>query len=317
MDRQERIERAVVELDGEWPKDDPETYHILVDVSSAKDHDGESYNAWGDGWVGHQHGWFAVCTYPEFMEARKRLENKPTEWPEGADFLVQNSSGTWQFGRCNGAKVEPGKAGWRIKSVQDVEFLSPVASVGHVFGDWRQSLERRPVELQYNPEDVSFWPKANTFIMAADSFEVRDSEGGALYRHDELTPVPDPRSAEYGEPWDSGDRGHEDQVGSTENWHHITGRPIPPVGTECEVSIEGAGYENCQILAYFDGLVWLNLYGRHPVRVVDCCDFRPVQSHRDKWIAAAEHAIEEKTGMPAPTSILEILYDSALAGDNT
>ncbi|AIM40779.1 hypothetical protein PR08_gp22 [Idiomarinaceae phage Phi1M2-2] len=36
---------------------------------------------------------------------------------------------------------------------------------------------------------------------------------------------------------------------------------------------------------------------------------RPIQSHRDKVLASAEHAIESKTGEPANSTHLVILYD--------
>lgn len=100
-------------------------------------------------------------TRTEYLNRRAEFQNKPSwdDAPEGADFLVQNKIGSWQFGTSGGKDVNPGLAGWIIDSPLDegVCFHSPISSMGEVLGDWRDTLERRPVQTpsrEFNPATI-------------------------------------------------------------------------------------------------------------------------------------------------------------------
>jgi|SRR5690625_1347119 len=127
------IEQAVIELDGEWPE--PKRWY------RGKFPEGWLYVTIGDGNLRRQTAYPGasdhICTYSEFMGARARLENKPTKWPYEANYLAQDSDGTWEFYK---AKPREGDLVW---GPRDIVALEP-PPVGHVFGDWRESLEHRP-----------------------------------------------------------------------------------------------------------------------------------------------------------------------------
>ena len=92
---------------------------------------------------------------------------------------------------------------------------------------------------------------------------------------------------------------------------------LPPAGTVCEVLYSGDWHETY--------IVGSSRYGS---AVFECEDFsygfayngysdseffRPIQSDRDKWIAAAEAVIESHEGCVAYSSHLARLYDAGLA----
>lgn len=146
----DKVEKAVIELGGKWPEKEEDQGVLLL---CKKDHycDGEGGCYRGKYYAGtklYDRDLFeGVCTYPEFMEARKRLENKPTEWPDNMNFRVQELSGWWHFfehephlgSDQTGAYIETGR---RVLH----------AGKGHVFGDWRQSLVPRPSSHPMNNE---------------------------------------------------------------------------------------------------------------------------------------------------------------------
>ena len=92
---------------------------------------------------------------------------------------------------------------------------------------------------------------------------------------------------------------------------------LPPAGTVCEVLYSGDWHETYIVGSSRDGSA-----------VFECQDFscgfsyngysdseffRPIQSDRDKWIAAAEAVIESHEGCVAYSSHLARLYDAGLA----
>lgn len=138
------IERAVLELGGVWPKVDPGRDGIAH---------GKLYVEYGGMLLKRSRGeWMSgdvVCTHAQFLAKRAELENKPSwdDAPEWAQWLAQDSTGVWYW-----YKSWPATNSRRFVSSDTLE----VASHGHVFGNWQDSLQRRPVELDYEPEDVAF-----------------------------------------------------------------------------------------------------------------------------------------------------------------
>lgn len=102
-----------------------------------------------------------------------------------------------------------------------------------------------------------------------------------------------------------------------DNWYERS--ELPPVGEVREGYINHGTWRWARV----------EILKQHPrecavealdLGVLKWCDkFRPIQSHRDKVLASAEHAIESKTGEPANSTHLGILYDIGalkLPGDN-
>lgn len=113
----DKVEQAVIDLGGEWPSDKLTPGMIFCD--------------------GH------LVSRPEFMEARKRLESKPS-WDSHSWDQIFFFDGAW-FGARDGWSLEDHTSdGWKGRGVdllrEDGRFLCH----GRYFGDWTKSLERRP-----------------------------------------------------------------------------------------------------------------------------------------------------------------------------
>lgn len=89
------------------------------------------------------------------------------------------------------------------------------------------------------------------------------------------------------------------------NWHERG--ELPPVGWKGQY---GAFWHPCEVVAHHNGfaVVW-DAHDLEYFRTNKSHIFRPIQTERDKVIANAEHAIESKTGEPANSAHLGILYD--------
>ncbi|WP_323994751.1 hypothetical protein [Aeromonas hydrophila] len=90
-----------------------------------------------------QYRWF---TKAEYMASKAELQNKPSweEAPEQAVFMAQEPHGMWTF--FAGQPFNPSKFhndGWRFDGFQ----AWPSHKRGEVIGDWRDTLERRPVDM--------------------------------------------------------------------------------------------------------------------------------------------------------------------------
>lgn len=138
----DKVEKAVIDLNGEWPDD--RFRGILSWNTDGHEGDKCGFSAYITFTPGFPRNQELVCTHSEFMEARKRLENKPS-WDEHEyENVVQNDNGSW-WG-IDGCPKPTIRGTWKNERVGDhTEFLCE----GHVFGDWRQTLERRP---ESNPE---------------------------------------------------------------------------------------------------------------------------------------------------------------------
>lgn len=127
-----KVEKAVIDLGGELPRHsfkNRKEGQYYVDGLAIKQVRG----------LTTKH----ICSVGEFMEARKRLENKPTEWLDGYFYKIQAQSGHWWF-----SKKEP-----RHNHQGEIECgghgnLMYSGNIGEPF-NWQQSLERRP---ESNPE---------------------------------------------------------------------------------------------------------------------------------------------------------------------
>lgn len=123
------LEKTVIDNIGVWPGD-PGEFPVL------------GYDA-PYGYVCWRNKEFAgrgyICTYAEFLECRDKLENKPKEWPEGVNFILQISSGHW-FYIYNAPESEP----WIVFS----------GYIGHAF-NWLESLEARPAPAPSSPDDCA------------------------------------------------------------------------------------------------------------------------------------------------------------------
>ena len=96
-----------------------------------------------------EYHWF---TKEQYLERKAELQNKPS-WkgaPEWAQYLVQNSIGLWTFTRY---EPRPNSAGgWSMDRDVPRDGNRMCVNVkdevgGEVFGDWRDTLERRPADL--------------------------------------------------------------------------------------------------------------------------------------------------------------------------
>lgn len=98
-------------------------------------------------------GWF---TKSQWLTRRAELQNKPSweDAPAWAQYLVQNSIGLWTFTRY---EPRPNSAGgWSMD--RDVQRHGNRLCVnvkdevgGEVFGDWRDTLEKRPEQKSFEP----------------------------------------------------------------------------------------------------------------------------------------------------------------------
>lgn len=135
----DKIDQAVIDLDGEWVWPSFEGVFLLRCKKDIASYCPGQYAPSSSSAPLYTH-WEYICTYPEFMEARKRLENKPTEWPDGSNIMVYSKSQAgWIFGSFKDAKVLT--TAWIGHG--DGKWLKGIRP-GKCFGDWRKSLERRP-----------------------------------------------------------------------------------------------------------------------------------------------------------------------------
>lgn len=110
---------------------------------------------------------------------------------------------------------------------------------------------------------------------------------------------------------------HDDFTLSLEKCEPLATRPthyMPEVGDhlECTWGNKATWHECVILLKNRVALLGYLNEVRHMSEMQDI-DFRPIQSERDKWIAAAEACIEGKTGEPANSHHLALLVDAGLA----
>lgn len=102
------------------------------------------------GYVFHEHNrncaiWF---TKDQWLARRAELQNKPTERPKRANWLAQHEDGEWTF-YSDSADNPP-------QHRLDGNWYSDDVAVkcchsGEVLGDWRDTLEKRPEQDEFEP----------------------------------------------------------------------------------------------------------------------------------------------------------------------
>lgn len=91
-------------------------------------------------------GAVGVFTKDQWLTRRTELQNKPSwnDAPEWATHLAQHSNGRWLF--MLSAKVAASLNGWAANRI-----WSPAGEHGEVLGDWRDTLEKRPEQDEFDP----------------------------------------------------------------------------------------------------------------------------------------------------------------------
>lgn len=194
------------------------------------------------GHVFHEHNrncaiWF---TKGQWLARRAELRNKPS-WvsaPKWSEWLSQDSDGGWWFYRQKPFTVD---LVWRGT---DRDFCNS----GEVFGDWRDTLERRPEYTRAETEVELVKAAFEPFASIEDNKEQEMKQDNGWFERGEL----------------------------------------PPVGIECEVFGEDSSPEKCKVIAYhkdqiavqwevFNGGCLDVLYLRG-----DFWKFRPIRTEREE-----------------------------------
>ena len=98
-------------------------------------------------------------------------------------------------------------------------------------------------------------------------------------------------------------------MGDKNDWY--TKGEFPPVGTVCEMRRPGEGFAKGSLMYHSAELcVWRFMSSAEIALKPDQCEFRPLQTERERWIKAAQLAID----MPLDhAEILGEIYDKGLA----
>lgn len=156
MTRQEQLD-AVVRNYGEWDKDYQFAYidmhgEIVFTNAIVKSPQVSAF------------------TRDEVEQRKAELQNKPSNWNKRFNLLVQDSDGDWFFGSYK--ECEPSNDGWRGVG----EGIWTHAGRGEVIGDWRDTLEKRPLaDDQPTPEEEESFK-----MLEARNGECIDSSGGEV-----------------------------------------------------------------------------------------------------------------------------------------
>ncbi len=184
--------------------------------------------------------WF---TRDQWLARRAELQNKPSwkDAPEWATHLAQNARGQWWF-MLEGKLCDDGL--YYFSSIMK----TPEITKGEVLGDWRDTLERRPVDLSEPAGGVKARGTDDTEIIKRNAAVC----GGEAYLNN--------RWFERGE--------------------------LPPVGTAVQLWHGGTYAYDCELIAKRGGdfVLW-NLTWERPDSA-DCmmCDFRPIHTERDELV---------------------------------
>ena len=94
------------------------------------------------------------------------------------------------------------------------------------------------------------------------------------------------------------------------------GEGLPPVGTVCELSLDGGEFKWCTVRFVGKKIVVVDHknYSEQTYKPTDI-EFRPLRTKRDKWIDKAIGAIGGKQAIINAEAILGKLYDAGLAKD--
>ncbi|HHQ4617488.1 TPA: hypothetical protein ACSP2N_001503 [Aeromonas veronii] len=188
------------------------------------------------------------CSRKQIIQRRAELQNKPSwaDAPEWATHLAQNGRGQWWF-MLNGKLL--GDSGRYFESDRSTIEVAR----GEVLGDWRDTLERRPVDLSE--------PAGGVKERGADGAE----EINAMAQRLLVALKSDPRSfdtgalAEMVELADAEIVKRDAKVCGGEGYlnnHWFERGELPPVGefvdVEGEDLVYGDGELNCEVIAHVE-----------------------------------------------------------------
>ncbi|MGL4755865.1 MAG: hypothetical protein ACRCXB_26205 [Aeromonadaceae bacterium] len=214
-------------------------------------------------------------TKDQWLARRAELQNKPSwkDAPEWAEWLAQDKHGDWWWHN------ETTKT--RISEFDSVG--AKESNTGEVLGDWRDTLERRPIDL--------FEPAGGVKARGDDDAEIVERDAAVC--------------------------GGEGYL----NNHWFERGELPPVGTVCEYALgANAPWYQCEIkyVILGDGVVmkripcgteqYCSLYSKQPV------SFRPIRTERELAIAdmIAISGLRARDGVK---EIMSNLYDAGYRKD--
>lgn len=230
--------------------------------------------------------WDSCYQKHEWLARRAELQNKPSfaDHPDAKCFF-QHESGRW-FKNVESSDMSVDGIGWRNNQPSRRSDCGWVdIGLGEVLGDWRDTLERRPVDLSE--------PAGGVKERGADGAE----EINAMAKRLLVALKSDPRSfdtgalAEMVELADAEIVKRDAKVCGGEGYlnnHWFERGELPPVGVECVAVAEGCSAEACKIIAYHKDTVavqWSNFNdGGLDVLSMPGWAFRPISTERDKAI---------------------------------
>lgn len=107
------------------------------------------------GYVFHEHNrncaiWF---TKAKWLARRAELQNKPSwkDAPEWAEWLAQDDDGEWKWLGSNPSKYIDGWTANKLSCCKKVGAYGAVIEKGTILGDWRDTLEKRPEQAEFEP----------------------------------------------------------------------------------------------------------------------------------------------------------------------
>ncbi|BEE05674.1 hypothetical protein [Aeromonas veronii] len=246
------------------------------------------------------------CSRKQIIQRRAELQNKPSwaDAPEWANWLCQRDDGMW-FWCIEEPRVS--ESGWETRHEARAAYPSGDQIPEHVLGDWRDTLERRPVDLSE--------PAGGVKESGADGAE----EINAMAQRLLVALKSDPRSfdtgalAEMVELADAEIVKRDAKVCGGEGYlnnHWFERGELPPIGIECTAVADGIPDANCIIIAISIEQVVVKWTKTQLFDVLDMpgWSFRPTRTERDKAID------EMRQHFPYPGSLdtIGLAYAAAL-----
>lgn len=119
-------------------------------------------------------------TKDQWLARRAELQNKPSweDAPEWAEWLAQDDDGEWKWLGHNPSKYING---WTANKLSCCKKMGPYGSViekGTILGDWRDTLEKRPEQDEFEP-----------FTSIEDNQEQEMKQDNGWFERGELPPV--------------------------------------------------------------------------------------------------------------------------------
>ncbi|MFQ1732376.1 hypothetical protein ACK38X_02495 [Aeromonas veronii] len=227
--------------------------------------------------------WFTI---DQWIDRRSKMQNKPSwdDAPGWANWLCQRDDGMW-FWCVEEPRVS--ESGWETRHEARAAYPSGDQIPEYVLGDWRDTLERRPVDLS-EPAVTARLTEATENVLAAAPALMDEK-----FRID--------RSDWF-------DRGE-----------------LPPVGIECEVLWDDCEWHKTKIIAhlYIDKFNMCPVFttGWDDTSFVECMphyqSFRPLRTEREKAIEEMKlHCPHHGSWDTVGRIYAEALYDAGYRKQN-